>query len=288
MTSSSVTITGIFCYPVKSCKPVALKNTVLTPQGIPYDRYWMIVNEKNVFVTQRQNSKLTLIATDLTEQGLQLSLPGAPPITISYAMPQGERISTEVFGAACETIDEGELVSQWLTQHLQSEQPLRLVRMAGDFSRLQDEPALQDDNNQHHVHFADAAPYLVVNEASLSELNKQLIMAGEQPVPMNRFRPSLVVSGLPAFGEHMISTLSNTHCELASKLACERCIIPTIDQQTGQRDAAMQPFKMLQDINGTADEKRSPKFGEYMALILGEGSELAVGDELSVGSANKG
>ncbi|MCR8922051.1 MOSC N-terminal beta barrel domain-containing protein [Dasania sp. GY-MA-18] len=284
MTNISVTITGLYSYPVKSCKPVALTSTVLTPQGIPYDRHWMIVNDENVFVTQRQNSKLALIESALTEQGLQLSLPGAEPITIAYAMPQGEIINTEVWGAPCVAIDEGAAVSQWLTQQLHSDKPLRLVRMAGDFIRLQNEPALQaaGNTNQHHVHFADAAPYLIANEASLEALNKALILAGEQPVPMNRFRPNIIIKGLPAFAEHNISSLGNQHCELNFKMACERCIITTIDQQTGQRDPAMQPFKLLKTLNGSADEKSSPMFGCYAGLEKGESVELMVADELVV------
>ena len=279
-----VTVTAIYCYPVKSCKPISLESAELSQQGLPFDRHWMVVGPEGKFVTQRNNPRLALIETSLTDDGLQLSIAGQQPITVSYQMPDGERIISEVWGEACEGIDEGAEVSAWLTAALQRDKSMRLIRMADDFERQHGEAEFMDDDeqNRHHVKFSDISPYLVVNESSLTELNKQLIMSGEQPVPMNRFRGNIVVKDLPAFSEHQITALKHADYRLSFRMVCERCVVTTIDQQTAQRDSAMQPFKMLKQINGSDAQRPAPQFGHYAVLEQGAKQLIQVGDELEV------
>lgn len=278
-----VTVTAIYCYPVKSCKPIKLDSVELTTQGLPYDRHWMVVDAEGKFVTQRNNSRLALIETALTEEGLKLSL-GDDSVMVTYDPPTGDRVISDVWGEATEGVDEGAEISAWLSKALQSEKPVRLVRMAQDFQRQHKETEFMEDDeqNKHHVNFADISPYLIANEDSLAELNKQLIMAGEQPVPMNRFRANIVVKGLPAFKEHNITTLKHSDYELSFRMECERCIVTTIDQQTAQRDSKMQPYKMLQSINGNDAERPNPLFGHYAVLAQGAGQQVNLGDQLDI------
>lgn len=275
---SRLMVTGLYVYPVKSMKGIALDQATLTAKGLLHDRIWMVIGPDGRFVTQRSLPRLALVHTRLEENGLVLSLDGHGSITIPFDSEAGSVVVTRVWGDECQVVEEAEQVSKWLTRAMGSEQILRIVRMAPGFTRPQSQP--QRFGRDTTTHFADSAPYLVASESSLAELNRQLRAAGHQAVPMNRFRPNIVVDGLEPFAEHRIAGLFGAGWHLQMADPCTRCLVTTIDQQTAQRNPALEPFETLRRINPAPGPKPAPAFAQNAALLAGDGQRVSVADDL--------
>ncbi|HET6565676.1 MAG TPA: MOSC N-terminal beta barrel domain-containing protein [Xanthomonadales bacterium] len=276
---SDIVVTGLNIYPVKSLRGISLQEAVLTTQGLQHDRRWMVVRESGKFVTQRDISTLALIETHLEEDGVVLSRDGFGSKQLLFSHRAGAAISSKVWKDEVETTDEGDEVAAWLTAATQSKHPLRMVRMAAGFTRQHS--AAGRFGAENATVFADASPYLLANQQSLEALNVELQARGHAAVPMNRFRANIVVSGMAAFSEHQTGSLGNEHYAFGLRDACERCVVPTIDQETAERNPQHEPFKTLTDINPMPNAK-APAFAENSILLHGAGQLVRVGDKLQV------
>lgn len=283
----TIQITDLFIYPVKSLQGIRLTKARADLRGLQDDRRWMLINEQNRFVTQRQLPALARVGTQLTDTELVLHCDG-DRIAIPRTAKAGPIFDAQIWSDTVQVQDEGEALSRWLARHLDYGQTLRLVRLAAGSQRPQSKPWYLGADT--HTVFADMAPLLVTNQASLDALNGALIDKGLQPVPMNRFRPNLVISGLPAFAEHGLKGLRSGEVQIRFAYPCERCVVPTIDQLTGAKHPGLEPFRTLQVLNsmpayGEGEHAKpanpkAPAFGQN-ARLLGERSLLlAVGDTL--------
>jgi len=272
-------VAALTLYPVKSMRGIGVTEAVLTPRGLLHDRRWMLLNAHDRFVTQRDLPRLALIGQALDAAGVRLSLPDRESLHVPFDdSAQGERIRTAVWGDACEVIDVGGDSSRWLSDALESSTALRLVRMAPDWRRPQRHPELMGETTRSL--FADGAPYLVANEDSLQALNSELVARDIAPVPINRFRPNIVVRGLAPFNEHQVALLEHAQYAIRLCYPCERCVVTTIDQGSGVPDPTGEPFKTLRDFNPMSDRPRAPAFAQNSALARGAGAVIRVGDEL--------
>ncbi len=274
---SQITVSELYIYPVKSLRGISLQQSLLSSEGLQHDRRWMVVRENGRFVTQREWPALALIQTALREDGVELSREGFGSHKLLFNATAGANVSSKVWSDAVETTDEGDAASAWLSAATGCTYPLRLVRMAAGFSRQHSDADRFGSENA--THFADASPYLLANQASLEALNIELQTRGHSPVPMNRFRPNIVVQGLPAFAERNVDLLAGKSFEFSLRDACERCVVPTIDQQTAIKHAKMEPFKTLAEINPMPG-KKTPAFAENSVLSFGAGQMIRLGDEL--------
>jgi uncharacterized protein len=282
----AVTLTELFIYPVKSLKGVRLERSALDIRGLADDRRWMIIDADNRFVSQRSLHAMATLHTQLTDDALRIRGPlGELRVTRAFAGRQ-PAFSARIWHDEVQVLDEGPLASQWLTDSLKHPTALRLVRLA-DQPRPQSKPQYL---GQAHTVFADMAPLLVANQASLDALNRALRDKGETPVPMDRFRPNLVLQGLNAFAEHRIQQLRHADFQLHFAYPCERCVMTTVDQLTGQRHPGMEPYKTLTGVNAMpaygagahhkAANPKAPAFGENAYLSRhgpAEGGRSAVG-----------
>ena len=275
---STLKITGLHTYPVKSMKGIALDRARLTTKGLLNDRLWMVVSSSGRLVTQRDNPRMALIETGLTISGVVLAMQGHGSVTIPFDNRNAEAVKTGVWKDTCETVDQGEEISDWLTQALATKEPLRLHGMNPGFKRLLSKTALSDEKAS--INFADAAPFLITSESSLDSLNSVLESGSFRDVPMNRFRPNIVVKGLEPFAEHRLGTLSSQNYQFKLCCPCARCIVTTINQDTAEKSLDGQPFKTLQVINTTPEGGKAPAFGEYAVLTHGNRQTIAVGDSL--------
>ncbi len=276
MSPPTIEITGLTVYPVKSMKGIKLESALLTPRGLEHDRRFMVVREDGVFVTQRDTPLMALVHTALEPGGLVLSRPGFGHVFVPFDGQGGNSIRTRVWKDECETTDQGEVVSNWLTEALESNERLRLVGMASNFIRPQGKP--DKLGAETHTLFADAAPFLVASEDSLARLNRELIRRGHEPAPMNRFRPNIVISGLTAFSEHSTGNLLGENCTLRLCYPCQRCVVTTIDQLTASRNPDWEPYKTLCEINPMPGGKKAPAFGQNAVLETGAGAMINTGD----------
>jgi uncharacterized protein len=276
MNMSTVTVTDLLVYPVKSMRGISLRQATLTAKGLANDRRWMVVNADGRFITQKDTASLALVDTALVDDGVELSMPGKGSVHVPFSLHQGQAVETSVWGTRCEALDQGREVSEWLTGALASDNTLRLVRMDPEYRRPGKKTGIMGRGTT--TDFADIAPYLLAGEASLEHLNTVLVSGGRQPVPMDRFRPNIVFRGLEAFAEHRLTSLRAPGSELQMRLHCERCVVTTIDQQTARKDPQREPFKTLKKINPVPGEKAGPAFGHYATLLEGQENTISVGD----------
>jgi len=264
-----ITVVSLHVYPVKSCRGVERTEARLTEAGLEHDREWMIVTPEGRFVTQREQPRLALISTSLDDQELRLTAPGAPGITVPFDF-QGEPVQVTVWRDRCQAYDQGEVAARWLSDFLG--RPLRLARFDPTHRRPSD-PAWTGGVDAVS-RFADGFALLAISLASLADLNARLAA----PLPMNRFRPNLVLDGLPPYGEDALGDLAVGGVRLRRVKPCTRCSITTTNQVTGAVEGD-EPLRTLKTYRWDA-ALRGVKFGQNLIVVKGEGERLRSGMEL--------
>lgn len=279
--TAQVCVAELWIYPVKSLAGIPLEHAEMALTGIQGDRQWMIVDPASKFVTQRKLPKLATLRASLLAGGM-LCLTDARGRSISVGVPPAASQPVHVWGDACLARPADKDVNCWLTDAVQSDIPLTLVYFDHTRPRRADNARFGNCT----TYFADAAPFLVANQESLHALNGHLQSLGQLPVDMRRFRPNVVIAGLPAFAEHNVQCLSSAKngIELALVDHCQRCSVITIDQSTGIASRDTSPFKQLAQLNSMPGKPKAPAFGVNSVLRQGAGSTLAVGDMLSARS----
>jgi uncharacterized protein len=263
-------ITALNIYPVKSCRGIALDRAQLTPTGFANDRNWLIVNEANRFQTQRELPRLSLIKVYLDASGLTLSAHGMPDLKVP-AVSAGNKISVTIWNDRCSAIEADAGSAEWLSGFLS--RSVRLVRFDPDGNRPCDPRWVGDVPAQSM--FSDEYPLLVLSEASLENLNHRLA----SPLPMNRFRPNIVLSGLKAHDEDRIRELYGQTVRLRLVKPCARCAITTTDQATGR--VGVEPLRTLKSYRWDP-QLRGVTFGQNAIILRGVDTCLRVGQELEI------
>ncbi len=277
-------ITQLNIYPVKSLKGISVNYSELQEHGLAWDRRWMLVDAHQRFMTQRQLPALATIEVALNDEYLVLSHPRVEPMKVPLAEPEGNLRLVSVWNDHCKALPESEDVSRWLVAALgEQAQGLSLVRFATEFIRAVEEDFL--DGGAAHTYFADGYPFLITTTASLDALNQALVAGGQAPIPMNRFRPNIVVESDEAWAEDRWSTLSEQRgaFQLALRKPCKRCKITAIDQHTAAVPAPAEPLKTLIELN-TQPALKGAHFGQNATLLEGSGSIIRVGDRLAATS----
>jgi uncharacterized protein YcbX len=229
-----ITVTGLYRYPIKSCAGTALDLATLDARGIEHDRRWMVVDAAGGFRTQRELPRMALIHPSIQDGHLVLAADGMPDLSLQLTAP-GSRLTVAVWKDTVVAIDQGDKAAEWLTRFLA--EPLRLVRFDEAADRRVELAYAVRPGDQ--VGFADAYPLLIGNEASLTELNTRL----EEPLPMRRFRPNIVVAGADAYAEDTWSRLRIGLVEVAVVKPCARCAITTVNPETAEKGT--EPLRTL-------------------------------------------
>jgi MOSC domain-containing protein len=259
-------VDGLYFYPVKSCRGTSLDVAEVGPRGIVADRQWMIVDENGEFITQREVPRMALVSPRLTGDVLEISATGMPPLTISPAAGR-QRTNVTVWRDRCAAIDEGAAAAEWLSTFL--EVPCRLVRIPDDERRRAD-PEYAGPNDE--VGFADGFAFLLTSRASLDDLNRRLSV----PLPMNRFRPNIVLDGTDAFEEDRWTRIRIDDITFVVAKPCARCVTTTTDQDTAER--SHEPLRTLATFRHVAG--RGVMFGQN--LIHDRSGVIHVGAEVEV------
>ncbi len=267
MTSSSstdVSVSALYVYPIKSCGGISLDAAELDQRGIIHDRRWMLVDETGEFVSQRTDPKLSLVRVQIQADCLTVNAPEMPKLEIPFELTPNSSILATVWGDTVAVSLVGEEVDRWFSEFLGASRrlvylPDHSVRVVDpDFGRLEDRVALPD-----------GFPLLLISEASLEDLNGRL----EAPLPMNRFRPNIVVGGCGAFAEDDWRDVVVGEIGLRVVKPCARCKITTVDQSTAV--ANKEPLRTLATFRKRGGEVL---FGQN--LIHNEAGTLRIGDVL--------
>ncbi len=258
-------VSGLFVYPIKSCRGTSLNAAEVERRGIVHDRQFALVAPDGRVVTQREQPRMALIVPCVHEPELVVSAPEMVPLRVSPT-DTGPRHDVRVWNDTCAGVDQGDEAAEWLSEFLAM--PCRLVRMADAHVR----PVDVEHFPGHEVGFADAYPLLLISEESLADLNDRM----DAPLPMERFRPNVVVSGTTAYAEDGWGDIRIADLVLRVAKPCVRCAITTTDQHTAER--GVEPLRTL------AGYRRSPlggvTFGQNVTP-LGTGS-LRIGDPVEV------
>jgi uncharacterized protein YcbX len=270
-------ITAINVYPVKGCRGIAPESARVAVTGFEHDRQWLITRPDGRFMTQREEPRLALIETALVDRqstadaALRLRVPGGAELNVDPDAP-GREVEVTIWQDRCAAIDAGDDAAEFLAGYLGS--PVRLVRF--DLRRKRPSNPQWTPGVEALNQFSDGFPWLLISEASLEDLNSRL----ERKLPMNRFRPNIVISGLPPFGEDSAHEFTAGAVRFRRAKGCTRCIVTTTDQAMGTRDGdeplrTLAKFRFDQKLKGVV-------FGQNLILIEGLGAQLRVGQEMTV------
>jgi hypothetical protein len=266
-----VKLLAAFLYPVKSMRGVQVDAVTLDERGVVGDRRWMVVDASDTFITQRDVPELVRLQPALVSGGLSLD-DGSAVLQVPTPPAGAARRRVTLWRDTFDALDGGDEAARWLTQRLG--RPCRLVAFAEDVRREVDRVYALDA----HTSFTDAYPLLLVNEASFDALNAAL---GE-PVPMNRFRPNLVVRGDQPWAEDGWTKLMVDGVPCEGVKPCARCVAITTDQATGARPRGSEPLSRLAELHTLVNKtgSRGAMFG--MNVVHRGLGTIRVGGEVEI------
>lgn len=261
------TLSNLTYYPIKACRGFDAQASNVERMGLEYDRRMMVVTPEGEFLTQREVPKLALIIPTLKNDSVTLCAPNFDSIQFTIQR-SGATIPVNIWKSeGVQAVDQGKESAQWLSDWLGTS--VRLVHIADGFQRkLNQEYAVNADD---HTGFADGYPILLISESSLQDLNSKL----DSALPMNRFRPNIVVKDCEPFAEDKWKRIRIGGIEMALVKPCPRCVVTTIDKETLEKNK--EPLKTL-------GKYRKHKLGAIFGMNtipLSEG-RLEVGMEVEI------
>ncbi|MGB7195270.1 MAG: MOSC N-terminal beta barrel domain-containing protein [Collimonas pratensis] len=277
------TIATLTLYPVKSCAGITLQAATMSAAGLSHeqvhDREWMVIDSAGQFLSQRSHPRMALVVPALQAGVMILQAPGMAPLeipTAPLAAGHAPAIAVTIWDDRLDAHDCGDEAGRWFSQVLG--QPCRLVRFDPAVKRLASKKWTDDADVP--TRFPDGFPMLVISQGSLNDLNQKLQAQGRATVPMNRYRPNIVIDGVDAFEEDFAATIEAGPLHLQLVKPCTRCPMPSVDQATGE--FGPDPMDILQTYRSNPRVDGAPTFGVNAILQDGAGEILRVGQEITL------
>ncbi|MCI0553031.1 MAG: MOSC N-terminal beta barrel domain-containing protein [Anaerolineae bacterium] len=230
------TVSSLIYYPIKACRGFEVESAQVERMGLQHDRRMMVVTPEGGHLTQREYPRLALVTPKLNEGMVTLSAPNYDSILFGI-QTLGTSYPVSIWKSkGVQAIDQGDEAAQWFSDWLGT--PVRLVHIVDGYKRLVDEKYAV--NADDHTGFADGYPILLASEEGLQDLNTRL----ESPIPMNRFRPNIVVKGGDPYVEDTWNRIRVGDVELAVVKPNARCVVTTIDKDTLEK--SKEPLRTLE------------------------------------------
>ncbi|XP_070257536.1 mitochondrial amidoxime reducing component 2 [Myotis yumanensis] len=264
------TVAELWIFPVKSCKGVAVSEAECTALGLRSgrlrDRFWLVIKEDGHMVTARQEPRLVLVSIAYEDDCLVFRAPGAEQLVLPSKLPSSNAVhDCRIFGLDIKGRDCGDEAAQWFTNFLKTE-AFRLVQFEKGMKGRASRNIFPSFVPDYQVAYPDCSPVMIISEASLADLNTRL----EKKVKMEQFRPNIVVTGCDAFEEDTWDEIRIGSTEMKKVLACPRCIMTTVDPDTGviDRKEPLETLKSYRLCNPSEKHiyKSSPLFGIYYSV----------------------
>jgi uncharacterized protein YcbX len=259
----------LYIYPVKSLGGISLLSSAVTRRGLQYDRRWMLVDENNEFLTQREHPTMALLKTALENDSIIIfhSQDKQDSIKLPLTPAPAPTILVNVWEDTCEAQPAADEINEWFSRKLSVK--CKAVFMP-EASERKIDPGYSINENDV-TSFSDGYPLLLIGQASLDDLNSRLA----SPLPMNRFRPSIVFTGGLPFQEDSMKYFKINDVQFYGVKLCGRCVVTTTNQDTGQR--GKEPLKTLATYR-TINNKVC--FGQN---VIGKGSgTIKAGDKIVI------
>jgi uncharacterized protein len=227
----------LYVYPIKSLGGISLSNVKVTSRGFQYDRRWMLVDNNNVFLTQRSLHVMAMLQVAITDHALKVFHKNNIEYSIDVPLKthNSNVVKVKVWDDVCDALEVDTTISTWFTQQLQV--PCKLVYMPDNSRRLVDKKYAISDNDI--TSFSDGYPLLMISNESLTDLNNRM----DTPLPMNRFRPNLVIEQVRPYQEDDMHSFEINNTLFYGVKPCSRCVVTTINQDTLQM--SKEPLKTL-------------------------------------------
>jgi uncharacterized protein YcbX len=240
-------VSRLYAYPLKSAGGSRLTTAELTPTGFAHDREFMLTRPDGRHLSQRELPHMALLRVSYDGSTLVVDAVDAVTPLVHQVRTASPAWDITLFGEPCQGVDQGEDAADWFSALLHAD--CRLVRFAG---------RRETSRGGGTVTYADGYPLHVISAESLEDLNSRL----DDPLPMDRFRPSIVLEGLGAYGEDSVKLLRIGDVEIELIEPCRRCVITTTDQTSGAR--GHEPLRTLATyrLRRTSDGKRGAMFGQ--------------------------
>ena len=227
-------MSALHVYPIKSAAGLAPATWDVDAFGLRYDRRWMVIDAAGRMISQRTHPRLALVRPAIGDGTLRIETAGMPAIEVPLAPVPSVTIPAAIWDDTCDAVWTGERVSRWFSDVLETD--CSLVHMP--------ETTVRPANTTyappgHRVSFADAFAFLLISEESLADLNARM----PRPLPMNRFRPNLVIAGGAPFVEDALSSFDIGTLRFRVVKPCDRCVLTTTDQATAER--GVEPLRTL-------------------------------------------
>lgn len=266
----SLTVASLHLYPVKSLGGYAVDTFLLTDRGAACDRRWMLVDDTDTFLSQRSLPAMACLHCSHTATGFRVTdIRDGSYLELPWILEHGNARQATVWDDGVQVLEAPKPWSRWFEDRLG--QPLELVYMPDECERPTDPRYASAITS-----LSDGFPYLIVSQASLDALNARLSV--DQRVPMDRFRPNIVIGGGGPHQEDHWRRIHIGHVEFELVKPCGRCIITTTDQRTGAR--AKEPLATLATYRRRANDPNKIDFG--VNAIADPQGRIAVGDTVRV------
>jgi len=274
-------LSELVLYPIKSCAGLSVPEATLALAGLSaggvHDREWMIVTREGVFLTQREYPRMATITPRIDGDELVVEAPAMLPIHLPLAHDaNAPTIEVLIWDDHILAADCGDNAAAWFSDAIGA--PCRLVRFRPDVVR----PKISKWTGglPAAARFSDGYPILLIGQSSLDDLNARLTKAGRAQLPMNRFRPNLVVAGIDAFEEDFVAAFTDHDISLRPVKPCARCPIPSVDQATGI--PGPDPLDILQAYRANQRMDGAVTLGMNVIVENGVGRTLRVGQQFDV------
>ncbi|MBL7939252.1 MAG: MOSC domain-containing protein [Flavobacteriales bacterium] len=270
----SLSLASIHVYPIKSLGGFQVATARLTDRGLEHDRRWMLVDANGTFITQREMPVMACLHCSPLENGFRVTdVRDGDHVDLSFGPAHGPTSRARVFSDEVDVVHSPAAVSAWFAEKLDA--TCSLAFMPDSTHRPVDTRYATGITS-----LSDGFPYLILSQASLDDLNGRMAKA----IPMDRFRPNLVIGGGSAFQEDGWKKISIGPAPFTLVKPCGRCVIPTTDQFTGER--SKEPTRTLATYRRRAGSEGEVKVDFGMNAMGPDSGSLRTGDPIVPLSGN--